>query len=165
MTRVSADILHQPSPSLIRSLSKLMQSMGSVMVGVPSTADARKGTNTATIAAVHEYGGGHVPERPWLRNTIRNNLQKYKRFNRINAVKVLRSKISAPIALELLGQMAKSDVQEFIYTNNYTLAPATVKRKQRNRAKGGGGENAKATQALVDTGAFAQSINYVLDAI
>ncbi len=146
---VTIRTLRDVDPRLVRNLVQRMKALGKVHVGVPEGAAPREGVNTATIAATHEYGGGNVPERPWLRNTINSHLPDYKRLNKINLVKVMREIITPIAALELLGQFAKGHVQSFIYTNDYQLSPVTIARKG-------------SSKALVDTGAFAQSINYVL---
>lgn len=123
-----------------------------VYVGVPSSNKDRKedgAFNNAEVAATMEYGttDGRIPERPFLRNTIRANLDYFRRVNRVNIIRVLRGEITMEQALNILGVLAAGLVQKFIYSNNYTLAESTI------AAKG-------SSRALVDTAQLAQSITH-----
>lgn len=152
LAKVTAKVVKRVNPELMDRLTDSVKNLRRVVVGIPAgtTHSSEDGSfPTAAIAAVHEYGAPEVgiPERPWLRNTIRKNFENYRRLNRINVIKVLQGKMGAEQALELLGMMAKAHVQQFIYTNTYTLKQSTVDAKGSSRA-------------LVDTGQFVQSINY-----
>jgi len=153
IARATITVLKKANPALLDKITQTAERLQRVKVGVPQGAgNEPEGTPIALVAAVHEYGtqDGHIPERPWLRNTIRNHLDDYKRLNRINVIKALQGKMEPDAALEQLGMMAKGHVQQFIADNDYKLNPNTEK------AKG-------STKALIDSGNFRQSINYVIE--
>lgn len=148
---ISAKVVKKVDPKKIAELAARMAGLGQVLVGVPNSEIARDdGTfNNADVAATMEYGttDGKIPERPFLRNTIRANLDYYRRLNRVNVVRVMRGEMSPQQALEQLGAAAVGHVQAFIYSNDYQLADSTI------AAKG-------SSRALVDSAQLVQSINY-----
>lgn len=102
------------------------------------------------IAAIHEFGNGHVPERSFIRSTF------YVR--RVNALATMVAKLAKAIvtegmtpkkALSLLGQWAASEVKETITEIDIPppLADSTI------MAKG-------SSKPLVDTGQLKNSITY-----
>lgn len=58
--------------------------------------------------------GGPVPERPFLRNAMRDNKGKYRNGMRASAAKLLTGKTTISVVLSKLGIMAQGDVQESI---------------------------------------------------
>ena len=153
ISKATITVLKKANPALLDKIVETAARLQRVKVGVPTGAGAEpEGTPIALVAAVHEYGtqDGHIPERPWLRNTIRAHLDDYKRLNRINVIKSLQGKMEPEVAMQQLGMMAKGHVQDFIANNDYKLNPNTEKQKG-------------STRALIDSGNFRQSINYVIE--
>lgn len=121
-----------------------------VKVGFPQGKAELDGTPTALVAAVHEFGSPElgIPERPFLRTSIRENQAKYVRLNKINLVKILRGGMDANQALNMLGMMAKGDVQTKIRDGEFqALKPATIARKG-------------SSKPLIDSGQMRQSVSY-----
>lgn len=58
--------------------------------------------------------GGPVPERPFMRNAMRENTSKYRNGMRSSAAKILTGKTSITVVLSKLGIMAQGDVQQSI---------------------------------------------------
>ncbi|WP_430439082.1 hypothetical protein [Shinella sp.] len=58
--------------------------------------------------------GGPVPERPFMRNAMRENTGKYRNGMRASAAKILTGKTSVTVVLSKLGIMAQGDVQQSI---------------------------------------------------
>lgn len=159
--RPTAAISHKPNLEAAINLAALVK-LKRVKVGVPKGPGAKpKKVRTkagvkdvaaltlATVAAAHEYGApeANVPERPFLRNTLKANLPKYKRLNVANVRKVIRSRMKEGVALGQLGAVAAGDVQRFIRNNPYDIKQETKDRKG-------------SSKPLIDTGQLVQSITY-----
>lgn len=122
-----------------------------VNVGFPSSAKEPDGTSTALVAAVHEYGSEHVPERPFMRVAIQENLGNYKALNANSLKQLVRGSITTDKALGLLGLMASSHIKEKIKNGSFApLKAATIKRKG-------------SSKPLIDTGQMRQSVTYELE--
>ncbi|MGJ3264317.1 MAG: hypothetical protein ACFE0R_13880 [Salinarimonas sp.] len=92
--------------------------------------------------------GGPIPERPFLRNTMRDNRRKYLDFLSHQAEGLLLGTSSLPAVLARLGAVAESDVKNTIGSNMPpALSPVTIERKGSART-------------LVDSGAMAQSVRF-----
>lgn len=134
----------------LEALRERVSGAAQVKVGIPSNKMESDGvTPSALVGAAHEFGLG-VPERPFLRNTIRDQMPKYVRVNRVNLVKILHGKESINGALGILGAIAVGDVRRTIDTNDYELSPKTIKRKG-------------SSQALVDKGQMKGSVSWELE--
>ena len=122
-----------------------------VNVGFPASAKEPDGTSTAFIAAVHEFGSEHVPERSFMRTSLGANRNKRKALNEQNLKKILNGGMSVDAALGQLGLMASSDIKEQIKNGSFApLKAATIKRKG-------------SSKPLVDTGQMRQSVTYELE--
>ena len=122
-----------------------------VNVGFPASAKEPDGASTAMIAAVHEYGNEHVPERSFMRTSLQKNRGRYSALNEQNLKKVLNGGMSVDAALGQLGLMASSDIKEQIKNGSYApLKQATIKRKG-------------SSKPLIDTGQMRQSVTYELE--
>lgn len=152
IAKITAKVVKRINHKLMDRLTMTNENLQRVKVGVPAGRTESDGTSIALIARVHEFGAPSVgiPERPFLRNTIMANLEKYKRLNRINIIKYFQGTITMEQALGQLGLMAAADVKQFIHNNSYQLKPATI------AAKG-------SSRALVDTGQLVQSILYEIE--
>ncbi|WP_314282749.1 hypothetical protein [Haemophilus sputorum] len=115
-------------------------------VGIPSEADEPvedgEGFNLASLAAVLEFGNERIPSRPFLRQTLAENKEKYTAlFSQLFKQGVEISQIYEQIAL-----MAQGDVQLNIDEGNWIAnAQSTIKRK-------------KSSKPLIDIGILRQSI-------
>lgn len=122
-----------------------------VNVGFPASAKEPDGTSTAFIAAVHEFGSEHVPERSFMRTSLEANRSKRTALNEQNLKKVLNGGMSVNAALRQLGLMASRDIKKQIKNGSYApLKAATIKRKG-------------SSKPLIDTGQMRQSVTYELE--
>lgn len=122
----------------------------SVYIGVPSDGSGRKdGESNAVIAATHEFGSKHHPERSFLRSTLNENGKKYAEIEARELAKSLKPSGPQPEkVLNQLGLMVSSDVKKRILDGDFApLKRATVKRKG-------------SSKPLTDTGAMMQSITW-----
>lgn len=82
------------------------------------------------LGATHEFGGGNVPERSFLRSTIDERVNAYRRFlGRIGA-QYVRGKVSLKVGLGRLGLKVVADVKKKIVDRiPPPLKDRTIKRK------------------------------------
>lgn len=100
------------------------------------------GKSVASVAAFNEYGGGHTPPRPFMRNCVKSNKRKWKRI----VQDLLPVNLDIKKTFQTLGEDMIEDLKYEIYlTNTPPNAPSTVKRKGFNKP-------------LIDTGKMVNSI-------
>lgn len=110
--------------------------------GKPRRISSRKAVSVAEVAAHNEYGGGHTPPRPFMRDTIRKNWRKWQKFVQDRLPVILDGKK----VMTELGDIMSDDISQMIL--RYTTppnAPSTIKMKGFN-------------DPLVDSGQMADSV-------
>ncbi len=120
-----------------------------VLVGVPGkTNDSNGDVNNATLAALHEMGGTNLPERSFIRSTIRENGARYAKTEAEQIAQSIAGGTEPSIVLERLGTMVSNDIKVKIVNGPFKdLEDITAKRKGSDKP-------------LIDTGAMRQSISY-----
>lgn len=121
-----------------------------VYVGFPAEFDKKvEGSdnfNLASLAAVLEFGNERIPSRPFLRQTLTENQEKYTAL----FVKLFESGVSIDQIYEQIALIAQGDVQQNIVNGKWTAnAPSTIKRK-------------KSSKPLIDTGKLRQSVKGIV---
>ena len=102
--------------------------------------------NLASLAAVLEFGNESIPSRPFLRQTLAENQEKYTTL----FVKLFESGVSIDQIYEQIALIAQGDVQQNIVNGKWTAnAPSTIKRK-------------KSSKPLIDTGKLRQSVKGIV---
>lgn len=100
------------------------------------------------VAAVHEFGAGHVPQRSFIRATVDASEAEIHDLQRALSVQILRGDVEEDVALERLGAkvaaMCQNRIAEGIEPAN---APSTIERKG-------------SSKPLVDTGQLKASITF-----
>lgn len=123
-----------------RGLAALLKRIGKsakLKVGVFGDNAAREaqdghGATVGDIASTHEWGGGSVPERSWLRRTVTNDLDRINRGVERAAEAVLSGKTDAAQAVDLLGHGIVGMVKGTILSNvPPELSPEYAKVKER----------------------------------
>ena len=102
--------------------------------------------NLASLAAVLEFGNDHIPSRPFLRQTLEENQEKY------TALFVQWFDQGVPVAqiYERLAVMVQGDVQMNIVKGEWVAnAKSTIRRK-------------KSSKPLIDTGKMRQSVRGIV---
>lgn len=126
-----------------------------VAVGFPA---GKTGGDIINRAVWNEFGtrggrsgggwGGPIPERPFMRNAMRNNKNKYRDAMKVSAKKILLGETSLSTVLDKLGALAASDVQmEITALRTPPNSPVTIALK--------GSSN-----PLIDTGQMRQSVTW-----
>lgn len=105
------------------------------------------GTDICDIAAWNELGTVHIPARPFLRQSVDDNVSKINSFMQSKKKDLVRG-VSAEQVLKEIGIFQKDLIQEKITEGNFTPnAESTVKKKG-------------SSKPLIDTGRMRQSVNY-----
>lgn len=133
---------------LAKTLNELVKK--DVFVGIPEEANKsledQPSFNIASLAAVLEFGNDHIPERPFLRQTLNDNREKYVSM----FVNLFKKGVEPEKIYEQLALIAQADVQENIVRGNWVPNnPKTIKRKG-------------SSKPLIDTGKLRQSIKGVV---
>lgn len=129
-----------------------------VKVGFPNSAASASNIEKAIW---NEFGtrggasgggwGGPIPERPFMRNAIRDNTNSYRNALRVSAPKLLRGETALRTVLSKLGIKAQGDIQAEITA---LTAPAnsavTIERKG-------------SSKPLIDTGALRAAVTWKVD--
>lgn len=138
----------------LKDLARKLEGDMRVLAGVPKGAGTYEdGLTLATIAAVNNFGSadGKIPARPVLGPAIEKGAPQYQRLAEVMIPKVLTGEMTMRILLEQMGQLAEGHIkQEITDLKDPPNAPSTIAAK--------GSDN-----PLIDTGAFRQSIRYVID--
>lgn len=146
-TRIIKDFDGKFLKRLARALSGKSKKV--VHVGFPEGGPEKEnGISVAGVAAVHEFGGGNVPERPFVRTGIRRGIPEQMALNKANLKAVVHGTLTVPQALGQLGLMAAGHVQQEITEGTFEpLQEATINRKG-------------SSKPLIDTGQMRQSVTY-----
>ncbi|HDR1228632.1 TPA: hypothetical protein QB279_000652 [Pasteurella multocida] len=133
---------------LAKTLNELVKK--DVFVGIPEEANKsledQPSFNMTSLAAVLEFGNDHIPERPFLRQTLNDNREKYVSM----FVNLFKKGVEPEKIYEQLALIAQADVQENIVRGNWVPNnPKTIKRKG-------------SSKPLIDTGKLRQSIKGVV---
>ncbi len=95
--------------------------------------------------------GGPIPERPFMRNAMRDNRNKYRNALRQSARAILLSETSMKAVLGKLGALAQGDIQgEITSLRTPPNSPVTIALK--------GSSN-----PLIDTGAMRQAVTWIVE--
>lgn len=132
-----------------------------VEAGFFETAKYDDGTPVAYIAAIQEFGypEGKIPSRPFFRNAIKANEQKWENAASRLILSVIEGKLSKEQALDQLGQLMKGDIQEAIIDGEFEeLKQATLDARQSRKRTAG-----VASKPLIDTGHMMRSVDYVVE--
>ncbi|WLF84834.1 hypothetical protein [Moraxella sp. ZY210820] len=109
----------------------------------------------ADLAEIHEYGDStrHIPERSFLRASLRQNESNYVDVLESGLFTVLSGEMSIDKLKHKLGLIAHRDVVKYISTANFApLKPSTIKRRRK-----------QSNRPLVDTGNLRNSLSFEVE--
>lgn len=106
-------------------------------VGVVGESKYPNSNFTAAAAAyMSEFGGKHVPARPFFRPAIARNENKWKVYLTNKIKKAILGETSFSGILEQLGKLVQDDIHESIdLVHSPQLAESTVRARYRRRSK------------------------------
>ena len=121
-----------------------------VYVGFPAEFDepleGAKNFNLASLAAVLEFGNERIPSRPFLRQTLSENQEKYTAL----FTQLFKQGLQIERIYEQLALVAQGDVQLNIARGNWVPnAKSTIKQKG-------------SSKPLIDTGKMRQSVKGIV---
>lgn len=130
----TVQVKRKTNTSVLRDIGSALAGPKTVKVGFPAGEADQDNINKAVW---NEFGtkggasgggwGGPVPERPFLRNAIRENRGKYRDAMRSSAAKILVGKTGIRTVLSKLGIVAQGDIQaEITSLQSPPNSPVTV---------------------------------------
>ena len=123
-----------------------------ILRGLGEHPKADAGQTLAEIAFWNEFGTVHIPARPFLRSTLKENRDVYKNEFKNILKAVLNRKVTGETAIGLLALRIATDIQNTITTLiDPPNSPVTIALKQ-------GKQN-----PLIDSGIMRQSISWELE--
>ena len=155
-------------PGLTALVSRLLTGNRSVLVGVPvgaadEVSEDGKSVPMAVVAATQEFGDPerNIPERPVLRQGVRNGREKYARVNARSLRLICRGQMDMDGALNLLGVVAVGSVQHEFVAPNPAFEPLKEATKAARHRRWP--SMPESSRPLVASGSYRQQISYVLD--
>ena len=109
----------------------------------------------AHVAAWNEFGTEHIPPRPFMQQSVDNNLSAIGQMSEEMLRQVAAGEIGADKALRTIGAMQVGLIQ------NEMLEGGFVENAPSTKMKKGGSPNAQTTP-LIDSGHMRQSVHYVV---
>lgn len=160
---LTVDVDFKGSDKLNRKLRELSMIRANTKIGFFEKSKYPDGTPVAYVAYLNEMGI-HNPRRPFLKRTIRRNLNKW-----VNGIKYSikgggLSRSNVLNAYRKAGIVAVGDVKKTI--RNWEPggnAPATVAAKRRRGRNGRNQQAINPEQVLIDTGFMISSVAYEVE--
>ena len=140
---IKAKIINSKNLSLENELKGLIKNK-SLEVGFFEVSKYENGVYVASVASFNEYGTAKIPPRPFFRNAIAKNSNKWNDI----LTNELRNSVDVELAYNRVGEVAKGDIVESIMqTNTPPNSPLTIAKK-------------RSSKPLVDTSFMRSSVNY-----
>lgn len=140
---IKAKIINSKNLSLENELKGLIKNKN-LEVGFFEVSKYDNGVYVASVASFNEYGTAKIPPRPFFRNAIAKNSNKWNDI----LTNELRNSVDVELAYNRVGEVAKGDIVESIMqTNTPPNSPLTIAKK-------------KSSKPLVDTSFMRSSVNY-----
>ena len=137
-----------------KALKQLKAKLKSVqiVVGLPkgTRSHDESGESLIEIGATHEFGSRTkgIPERSFIRSTINESVEEYKKVSQTQAVHFLEGKQSLDATVEKIGIWGQSKIKKKFRNNNWAPNSRTT-----IALKG-------SSRPLIDTGQLLQSITW-----
>lgn len=140
---IKAKIINSKNLNLENELKGLIKNK-SLEVGFFEVSKYDNGVYVASVASFNEYGTANIPPRPFFRNAVAKNSNKWNDI----LTNELRNSVDVELAYHRVGEVAKGDIVESIMqTNTPPNSPLTIAKK-------------KSSKPLVDTSFMRSSVNY-----
>lgn len=139
---------------IMAKLSKSLKGNPRIVVGLPSNSmPYPDGTSVVQVGFWNEFGTDKIPERPFLREALRQNKEEWLKLSRKLYKKAIKEGVPPENVLGILGAQMQLDVQKSLDSGAWEPnAPAYAKFK----AKSG------KTKPLIVTGHLRGSIRWAI---
>lgn len=119
-----------------------------VVVGILQGSTDEEGTSIAEYASYNEFGTEDIPARPFMAMSFDENVPEISNDFKNQTQRMVEGKVTAKVALTIIGQKHAQRVQNTIANRNIlpALAPSTVAAKKGS------------TKTLVDDGAMVNAV-------
>lgn len=126
----------------------------------PASGDQKTMADVSDIATFNEYGTKHIPARPFMSTSFKENKEKIQQLIDVLYDRLLRGTITIPQALGLIGEFTADRIKEKIRAiTTPPNKPSTIKRKMRKRTQFLSGT--APTKVLIDTGQMINTVTHV----
>lgn len=107
------DVSLAETRKVIEKLAKLLKGNPRIVVGLPSNSlPYPDGTSVVMVAFWNEFGTKVIPERPFLREALRQNRNSWLKLARKLYKKAIKEGVAFDSVLGLLGAQMQLDVQK-----------------------------------------------------
>lgn len=133
----------------IDRIKRAIEGPSQVKVGFPAGTESE----VLTKAAVNEFGtsDGRIPERPFMRNSLKTNRDVYQRLAAGEAKAIVHGRSDMRSSLTRIGIAAQGHIQKEIASSvPPPNAPSTIERKG-------------SSTTLIDTGEMRQSVTHEVE--
>ena len=120
-----------------------------------SANDYDDGPTIAEVAAWNEFGTKHIPERPFLRQSVDKNISTIKAMCAAQLKEMADGKADADKAIRAIGALQVGLIQYEIIEGDFVDNSLSTKKIK-------GGSVTAQTTPLIDTGRMRQSVHYVI---
>ena len=144
-----------------KALGRLAQAkIIKVRAGVLEGATTTDGKSVATYAAYNEFGTDNIPARPFMRNTITREREKWAR----GVEALIERGLTPEEALRAVGARMADDIKKTIQESIdiEANAPSTIRKKTRKLTGGEAGAT-DTPPPLIDKGNLLLSINWEVE--
>lgn len=148
----------------VEKLEKTLKSTRklSTQVGWFPGAKYQNGTPVAYVAAIQEYGSVHIPPRSFMRTTIADKKNEWRKLAKSGSKALIAGNTTARQVMEGLGMTVVGDIKKKITKiKSPALSPATVETKRRKLAKGK--KVGSLTKPLIETGLMVSSLTHTVE--
>lgn len=129
-------------------------------VGITSEQHYEDGTPVAYVAAIHEYGSGNIPPRPFFRPTLKEQDRAWSKLVQVGLAESLQGGRGVNDVFEMVGILAASDVKGTIASITSPELKASTIAARNRKYKSASPSGKKSVKPLVDTGLLLASITH-----
>lgn len=140
--------------SNVKAITERLRKLSRTEIAVGYPGQATDSSTQAGLAAIHEFGLGDMPPRPFVLPGVASGAEQYKHFLRAAASAAMQDQDFEP-ALKQCGLLAQNNVKKYVLAQPGEWAARNAKYNARQVAKG-------KTKTLIDSGAMLNAVHFVV---
>lgn len=126
---VTLRVVHDTNLAGVEALARRLREKRE-LVGVPSGPKEAEGTSLAEVALWTEFGTSTAPERPFMREGIRQGVPEMRRVARHDLAALAEGNGSMETVVARLGEIGAGAVKRYMVGDHFAPnAPATIAKK------------------------------------